>query len=220
MKKERKTRGLFERPLGSGIWWINYNANGKQHREKAGRKSDAIALYQKRKADARRKLKLPELVPGKVVTFAHLSQMAVEHAKTHLKTTHYKAKDVALREPFGDRPADQITPQEIDQFLTKHCKTNATANRYRAYISLAYRLGNENGKVSINPARLVRMRTENNARLRFLSRDEYKKVLAIIARDNPDQVPAFVVSVYTGMRWGEQFSLTWEQVDLKRKVTG
>ena len=50
----RKTRGLFERPLGSGIWWINYYVNGKQRREKVGRKSDAIALYQKRKSDARR----------------------------------------------------------------------------------------------------------------------------------------------------------------------
>ena len=220
MKKDVKlVRGIFERPSKSGVFWINYYVNGKQHREKAGRKSDAITLYQKRKADARRKLKLPELVPGKVIKFAHLSQMAVKYAETHLKSVpHYKTKDSILREPFGDRPADQITPQEIDQFLTKHCNTNATANRYRAYVSLAYRLGNENGKVSINPARLVRMRTENNARLRFLSRDEYKKVLAIIARDNPEQVPAFIVSIYTGMRWGEQFSLTWEQVDLKRKM--
>jgi integrase len=220
MKKDEKpVRGVFERPPESGVFWINYYVNGKQHREKAGRKSDAIALYQKRKADARRKLKLPELVPGKVITFAHLSQMAVKYAETHLKTVpHYITKDTKLREPFGDRPADSITPQEIDQFLTKHCKTNATANRYRAYVSLCYRLGMENGKVQSNPARLVRMRTENNARLRFLTRQEYQKVLAIIARDNPDQVPAFVVSIYTGMRWGEQFSLTWEQVDLKRKM--
>ncbi|MGD0156902.1 MAG: site-specific integrase [Terracidiphilus sp.] len=220
MKKDEKpVRGIFERPPKSGVFWINYYVNGKQHREKAGRKSDAIALYQKRKADARRKLKLPELVPGKVITFAHLSQMAVKYAETHLKTVpHYKTKDSILREPFGDRPADSITPQEIDQFLTRHCKTPATANRYRAFISLCYRLGMENGKVQSNPARLVRMRTENNARLRFLTRQEYKKVRAIIARDNPDQVPAFVVSIYTGMRWGEQFSLTWEQVDLKMKM--
>jgi len=87
-------------------------------------------------------------------------------------------------------------------------------------MSLAYRLGMENGKVESNPARLVRLRTENNARLRFLTRQEYQKVLAIIARDNPDQVPAFVVSVYTGMRWGEQFSLMWEQVDPKRGWSG
>ena len=98
MKKEEKSiRGIFERPLGSGCWWINYYAAGKQHREKAGRKSDAIALYQKRKADARRKLKLPELVPGKVVTFAHLSAMAVAHAEAHLQTARdYKSKDAQL----------------------------------------------------------------------------------------------------------------------------
>ncbi len=54
-----------------------------------------------------------------------------------------------------------------------------------------------------NPARLVRMRRENNVRLRYLSRDECKKVADIILRDHPKQHPAFVASVYAGMRWGE-----------------
>jgi integrase len=164
-------------------------------------------------------MKMPELVPGKVITFGQLSEMAVNHAETHLKSLeHYKTKDSILREPFGERPAAEITPQQINEWLTKHCRTPATANRYRAFISLAYRLGMENGKADSNPARLVRLRAENNARLRFLSREEYKKLLDIFKRDNPDQIPAFVVSVYTGMRWGEQYSLTWAQVDLKRKV--
>jgi integrase len=217
-REEEKVKGVYEHPAGSGVWWINYYAQGQRHREKAGRKSDAIALYQKRKADSRRKLKLPELVPGNVVTFGHLSAMAVEHATTHLKTSRdYVTRDVILSEPFGSRRADSITPQEIDQWLTKHCGTNATANRYRSYISLAYRLGMVNGKVTSNPAPLVRLRKEDNARLRYLTREEYGKLLDIIKRDNPDQVLAFVVSVYTGMRFGEQFSLTWNQVDLKRK---
>jgi len=158
-------------------------------------------------------------VPGKAVTFAQLSQMAVDHAKAHLKTKRdYVSRDSILRGAFGDRAAANITPQEIDAFFTKHCKTPATANRYRAYISLAYKLGMENGKVQSNPARLVRLRTENNARLRFLSRSEYETLLGIIQRDNPEQVPALVVSIYTGMRFGEQFSLTWEQIDFKRKI--
>jgi integrase len=220
MKREaEKARGLFERPPGSGVWWINYYVNGKQHREKAGRRSDALALYQKRKADSRRKIKLPELVPGNVVTFGHLSAMAVEHAKTHLRSSRdYVTRDEILREEFGSRRADSITPQEIDQYLSKHCKTNATANRYRSYISLAYRLGMENDKVQTNPARLVRMRKEQNARLRYLTRDEYDRILKILKHNHPEQVPAFVVSVYTGMRWGEQFRLTWGQVDIKRKL--
>ena len=147
-----KVKGVYEHPAGSGVWWINYYAQGQRHRENAGRRSDAIALYEKRKADSRRKLKLPELVPGNVVTFAHLSTMAVEHAQTHLKTSRdYVTRDEILSKPFGARRADSITPQEIDQWLTKHCGTNATANRYRSYISLAYRLGMVNGKCESQP---------------------------------------------------------------------
>jgi hypothetical protein len=38
-----KDRGIFERPKGSGIFWINYYVNGKQHREKVGAKGNASA---------------------------------------------------------------------------------------------------------------------------------------------------------------------------------
>ena len=31
-------------------------------------------------------------------------------------------------------------------------------------------------------------------------------------------MPAFILSVYTGMRWSGQFNLKWSQVDLKRRV--
>jgi len=178
-----KVKGVFERPVGSGCWWINYYVDCKQHREKVGRRSDALALYQKRKADARRKVKLPELVRGKTVNFGQLSEMAVKYAEMHLASPdHYKTKDSMLREPFGARPASAITPQEIDEWLSKHCKTNATVNRYRVFFSLAYRLGMENGKVPSNQARLVRLRTEHNARMRFLSRAEYGELLGIIQR--------------------------------------
>jgi integrase len=192
--------------------------NGKQHREKVGRRSDAIALYQKRKTDARRKIKLPELQPGKVITFGHLMQDAVEYAQEHFRTAaDYDWKHRTLAEPFGSRAAADVTPQEIDKWLAGNCKTPATANRFKAFFSLCYRLGMENGKVAVNPARIVRTRKEDNARLRFLSRDEYGKLLKIIQRDHPRQVPAFTVSVYTGMRWGEQFGLIWSQVDLKNR---
>ena len=217
--KKKGIRGIFERPEGSGVWWVCYYAGGKRHREKAGRKSDALALYQKRKADARRGVKLPELMPGKATTFAQLSAMAVDHAKAHLKSAgDYVGKARILQEPFGARAAAGITPAEIDQFLSSHCKTPATCNRYRDFFSLAFRLGMENGLVTSNAARLVRLRPEHNARLRYLTRDEYERIFKILTRNHPEQVPAFVVSVFTGMPWGEQFSLTWGQVDLKRKM--
>ena len=218
-EKTGKLKGIYEQPPGSGVWWIHYHIKGVRHREKAGRRSDAIVLYQKRKADGLRGIKLPELVPGNVVKFSELSTMAIEYAETHLRTSSdYRAKALTLSTSLGSKQADSITPSEIEAALSVHCRTNGTFNKFKSFVSLAYRLGMENQRVNSNPARLVRRRTEDNARLRYLTRDEYKTLLSIIQRDHPAQAPAFIVSVYTGMRWGEQFSLTWGQIDFERKV--
>jgi hypothetical protein len=67
------------------------------------------------------------------------------------------------------RIASEITPQEIDRWFSSRFKTSATANRYRAFLSLVYREAIRNGKIDTNPARLVRQRKEGGGRLRFLS---------------------------------------------------
>jgi integrase len=225
-KKEiKRERGIFERPAGSGVWWIVYYVNGVRHREKVGRRSDALNLYKTRKADAWRGIKLPELKRPDVVTFGELALEAEKYAKAHLRTPEdYTCKVKVLAEPFGTRPAIEITPNEIRDYLRGRIErekdpwTPATANRYKAFMSTAYRLGMENSKVSVNPARLVKSFTENNVRERFLSREEFKKLLKIIRRDNPKQAPSLIVAAYSAMRWSEQFNLTWSQVDFKRKL--
>lgn len=56
-----KTRGIFEKFPGSGVWWIRYvDFKGRLRREKAGTKSAAILLYRKRKQEALEGRKLPE----------------------------------------------------------------------------------------------------------------------------------------------------------------
>lgn len=73
-----------------------------------------------------------------------------------------------------------------------------------------------NGKVKTNPARMVRQRAENNARLRFLSYAEYDKLHEAIQRLFPEHLLEFVVSVHSGMRLSEQYSCQRSQVDLER----
>ncbi len=85
-------RGVYENPEGSGIWWIHYYAAGKRHREKVGRKSDAIKLYQSRKADAAAGRKLPELRNSKVVTVGELIDDALEFVAHHKDNRNYKSK--------------------------------------------------------------------------------------------------------------------------------
>jgi hypothetical protein len=50
--RDRGERGLFERPKGSGVWWVRYaDESGRIHRERVGSKSLARKVYQKRKAE-------------------------------------------------------------------------------------------------------------------------------------------------------------------------
>ena len=178
-------RGIYEHPTGSGIWWIHYYAAGNRHREKVGRKSDAIKLYQSRKADAVAGRKLPELRNSKVVTVSELIDDVLEFVAHHKDNRNYKSRAAIVREALGSRHAAELTPQELERWLREHCKTAATANRYKAFVSLCYREGVRNGKVSVNPARLVRQRKEGTGRLRFLSRDEYDRLHKVLAKRFP-----------------------------------
>jgi integrase len=218
-EKEKNSRGLFERPPGSGIWWINYYVDGRQRREKVGSKSNAIKLYRKRKEDDRAGRKLPELRNSRNVTVAELIDDVLEYVKHHKDLRNYVSKAEIVKSELGGRPAGEVTPQELAKWLNKRCHSAATFNRYKAFLGLCYRVAEDNGKVESNPARKFRPRKEENARARFLSQDEeYPRLHTVIAERFPQHLAEFVVSVHTGMRLSEQYSTDWAQVHLKRKA--
>jgi len=62
----KKQRGIFERPKGSGIWWICYaGIDGQLHREKVGMRQAAINVYQLRKTQIRLGTFAPEDIKNK-----------------------------------------------------------------------------------------------------------------------------------------------------------
>lgn len=222
--EERKLRGIYEREPGSHIWWIRYaDAMGRIRREKAGTKGAAIKLYQKRKTEVLQGKKLPENLRAPMVGFAELAKDALAYSKAH-KRSH--GDDVIRMEKllssFRGRSAESITPRELERFLAENGEENdwapATINRYRALLSLVYRLGIESGKVKENPARLVKHRQENNARVRWLSNEEEVRLRTYIQNTCPEHIPELDLALHTGMRLGEMYSLTWENVNMSRKV--
>lgn len=222
--EERKLRGIYEREPGSNIWWIRYaDAMGRIRREKAGTKGAAIKLYQKRKTEVLQGKKLPENLRAPMVGFADLAKDALAYSKAHKRSY---GDDVIRMEKllssFRGRSAESITPRELERFLAENAEENkwapATINRYRALLSLVYRLGIESGKVKENPARLVKHRQENNARVRWLSNEEEVRLRTYIQNTCPEHIPELDLALHTGMRLGEMYSLTWENVNTSRKV--
>jgi site-specific recombinase XerD len=222
MKTEvKKIRGIFEKVSGSGVWWICYfDAIGKKRREKAGRRSDALDLYRKRKAEALQGKKLPEKLRVKAVSFSALADAVIEYSKAHkVSYKHDEYRIAKLKEEFGNRTAESITPQEFERWISDHEKWKpATANRYRALLSLTYRLGIQNGKVSANPARMMRHRRENNARIRWLTPQEEKSLRTAVEAIGPEHLPELEVAIHTGLRKSEQYRLTWSCVDFERQI--
>jgi site-specific recombinase XerD len=216
-KEQPRVTGVWEKVRDSGDWWIRYRVDGKLKREKVGRKSDAIALYQLRKSQTRAGKKLPANLRSAGVRFRELTDAILAYSASHHRDSrNIKSRINRVLPDFGDRVAESIKPEEIDAWLSKHTVTAATANRYRALFSLVYREALRNGKVSGNPARLVRQRHEDNARIRWLEKEEEKRLRVAIAEQFPEHLPELEIALGTGMRLSEQFGLTWDSVDFKR----
>jgi site-specific recombinase XerD len=214
------TRGVFQHPAGSGVWWVNFYFAGKRHREKVGRRSDAIALYQKRKTEARSGLKLPEtLRVKKAVLFEDLAKDAMLYSAAHKRSHRGDVCNLnSLLPVFGKMKADEIAPAEIAAYLSTRVDLRpATLNRYRSTMSMIFAEGIRNGRITVNPARLVRLRKEDNARIRFLTYKEEAVIRRHILERCPCHEPAFTVALETGMRMSEQHSLEWEDVNLGRR---
>jgi hypothetical protein len=217
----RNPRGVFQKILGKNSpWWIRYiDAQGRFRREKAGTKGAAIGLYRKRKNEALVGKKLPEKLRRATVTFAEIATDALGYSKQHKRDYRHDAGRMeTLLAWFREYPADGITAKDIERRFEQQAWSPATCNRFRALLSLTYRLAIRSGKVKENPARLVPHRLEDNARIRFLSAEEEIKLRTAIAGACPEQLPELELALNTGLRMSEQYGLRWQDVSLIRRT--
>ncbi len=146
-----------------------------------------------------------------------------------LKSPHaaktQKAQMLWWNEQLGDYLLADVTPALITEFRDKllagytkkgYQRSPSTVVRYMAALSHAFTIAiNEWGWLEDSPIRKVKKPTEPRGRVRFLSDEERKRLLAACKEsDNPYLYPVVVLAIYTGMRQGEIMGLTWDVVDL------
>lgn len=227
--RQEKRKGIFERVKGSNIWWIRYtNEHGKRVTSKVGTFAAAVHVYEQRTAAIRLGVLLPNS-PRRGVKFSELAKEAIKFSEKH----HRASKDFKQRvnlavDEFGDRVAESITTRELQDWVDEMAEerewTGGTRNRFKSSLSTVFREGMRAGKITVNPARLIRRSKESLGRVRFLSYEEEAKLRKAIAATLPGRIKdegesAFAqldVALHTGMRKSEQFTATWDQVDLDR----
>ena len=215
-----KQRGIFEKLSGSGECWIRFaDSTGRIRREKVGTFEEAQARLALRKQEAKLGAQPRLSRQRRSASLRKIAEDALAYADEHKRSARNDhSRMEKLLEWFGDRAADSITPQEIERRFQTEKWIAATWNRYRALVSLTYRLAIRSGKVKENPARLVQHKTENNCRLRFLSPKEEEKLRVVIRRKLPEHEPELDLALHTGLRQGEQYAARWPDVDFERRI--
>ncbi len=213
-----KDRGLFERPTGSGIWWIRYcDASGREHREKAGSKTTARRLYEKRKTEVREGRFFPSERRRPVFVREILDDYRRYAESSGKKIESNWGSYRRLYDAFGDIPADSVLPEKIEEFrdnLAKLLKP-ASVNCHLQILRAAYNRALRAEKISRYPFRHVRLLKPNNIRVRYLSEEEEERLLFSL----PEYLrPLVRVAVHTGLRRGELLCLRWDDVDLTSGV--
>jgi len=220
MKQEMKQRGIFKKVPGSEVCWIRFaDCTGHMRRERVGTFEEAEARLKLRKQEAKIGVQPRLAWRRRPVLFRKIAEDALAYADQHKRSAgddHIRMGK--LLDWFGERAADSITPREIEVHFQAEKWTPATWNRYRALLSLTYRLAIRTGKVKENPARLVQHKTENNGRVRFLSREEEGGLRKVIRDKFAEREAELDLALHTGLRQSEQYHAKWKDVDFEQRV--
>jgi site-specific recombinase XerD len=159
------------------------------------------------------------------VRFSELCTDAITHAEhENGESAQSNLRGVinALTSEFADRIASSITTQELLFWLRSQAKqrewSDGTYNHYLIQLCVIYRVGQENGKVSINPARSIKRRTLTNDKPRYLRTDEATALESILTERWPEHWDAYLFARNTGLRAAAQFGLKWTQMDMERRT--
>lgn len=211
---------IYQRTGNKGAhWYIDYAVDGRRVRKCVGhsKKLAELAL-----ADVRVKIERKELgFQTKDKNLEGFIAEYLDYAKTNKSHGSYVRNEIVLRTFKEFAKVERlrgITPQLIENYKkfrheggTKASTIDTELNTIKAALNRAVALG----YLPRNPCREVKRLKSPRKQVRFLSKEEIKKLLE---PGNGRMVPMVEVLLYTGLRRDELTHLTWHDVDLQRRI--
>lgn len=201
------------------IWYLDYAVDGRRVRKKLGpsKRLAELAL-----ADIKVKLERKEV--GFTRSDRRLSEVIEEYLKhskahatpeSHLLNINVLAK---FKEFLGDARLKNITNFQIEKYKNQRREEGAkpsTVNRELAIVKALFNRGVEWDFLTKSPAAAVKKFKEPKRQARFFSKDEVARILA--EAEGPLKLMLQVL-VNTGLRREELLHLSWDDVDLGRRL--
>ena len=200
-------------------WYLDYAVDGRRIRKRVGKSKK---LAQLALADVQVKLERKELgFQSKDKNLADFFVEYLDYSKTNKSRGSYVRNEIVLRTFKGFAQVERlrgITPQLIESYKkfrseggTKASTINTELNTIKAALNRAVALN----YLARNPCREVKKLKSPRKQVRFLSKEEVRKLLEA---GNGRMVPIVETLLYTGLRRDELTHLTWADVDLQRRI--
>lgn len=158
---------------------------------------------------------------GGSMTLSELVEIYLqEWAQSHKDIKNQSWRAAWWVERLGNKRLKDITPGLIRTALASMGSVQpATYNRQRAVISAILTYAEKEDYIPFNPCAKVRSRKIRNRRIRFLTDDERRRLLAACDRSSWSGLGLLVrMALATGARRGELLGLTWSDINFKRSV--
>ncbi|MCK4824974.1 site-specific integrase [bacterium] len=212
--------GIYKNPKDEH-YYIDYYVDGRRKREKISRNRKlAENVLAKRKVEIAEGRYL-DVKKKPDILFDKLAGDFLElHSRVNKKRSSVIRDEVLVKNLssyFAGKKLDRITPDMIERYKAGRMKevAPATVNREIACLKCMFNKAIAWGKADDNPVRKVKLLKENNRRVRYLEKDEIRR---LIENSAEHLKPVVVVAVFTGMRKGEILNLKWRDVDMLRGV--
>ena len=241
-KRERVATGVYRRidSKGEVIYDINYRDEfGKNKFVKVGRKSDGITIaYCKQYRSKIINLKylgedVSNIRKKSPITFNEIAEDYFEYVKyagfKDPKSFVNRYKD-HIQDSLGHLPVESITKNTINELivlLKNKGLAPATIERMRQQVSAIFNVAINNEKCKNNPASVSRVdnsslmrlnkRSINNARERYLSKDEANLLLNELRIRRFDVYFMALLALTTGARAGEILRIQYKDIDMDNR---
>lgn len=200
----------------TGKYVVDYfDAAGRRHRQQvsadAREAREMLAVLEGQAVRDR----ILDVKPIEEMRFEDFAKKFLDHQRIHVKAwRRYESSIGKLAAFFGNVLLTAIDAQTIEKFKqARLAKVEpSTVNRDLQCLRRMFNLAIFWRHAKESPMRFVRMFREKGGRLRYLTFEEYPRLMTAL----PEYLrPVLELAVNTGMRQGEFLALTWVDIDFE-----